>query len=140
MQRYKTIIADALLLLVALCLFSGIAFVLGAPTYGEELGLVPITHPTTGVFAVPEKSGKFGGLPNEHTSKTTWSVHQHSHTCPKCGTSWVHTDASSGSIPDHRCPKCGTLQFVQDARTVVRSPPKASSCPNGNCPVQFRRR
>lgn len=36
-------------------------------------------------------------------------VGSHTHTCPRCGTTWDHA-----SNPGHNCPNCGTAQYVQD--------------------------
>lgn len=32
---------------------------------------------------------------------------QHSHRCPRCGTTWSHGDESHGNAAAHRCPACG---------------------------------
>ena len=34
----------------------------------------------------------------------------HSHTCPKCGTTWSH--GPGARVVSHNCPKCGTYQNV----------------------------
>jgi hypothetical protein len=38
----------------------------------------------------------------------------HTHTCPKCGTTWDH-----GAWSSHNCPNCGTFQNVQDTGRTV---------------------
>ena len=40
---------------------------------------------------------------------TTRAPQGHTHTCPKCGTTWDHA-----SNPSHNCPNCGTPQYVVD--------------------------
>lgn len=42
---------------------------------------------------------------------TTRAPNGHTHTCPRCATTWDHKSNNS-----HNCPECGTEQFVQDAR------------------------
>jgi hypothetical protein len=50
----------------------------------------------------------------------------HTHTCPRCGTTWDHS-----TNPSHNCPRCGTPQYVQDpvARTVTVGGPAYSLAP-----------
>lgn len=51
-------------------------------------------------------------LPMPQKIVTTYrQPHGHTHTCPRCGTTWDHA-----SNPGHSCPKCGTMQFNQDSR------------------------
>lgn len=79
----------------------------------------------------------------------------HTHTCPRCGTTWDHS-----TNPGHNCPKCGTAQYVQDSHprpVAVASPGQslpvtyqaapirytlsgAGGCANGSCssPQRFR--
>jgi hypothetical protein len=52
----------------------------------------------------------------------------HTHTCPRCGTTWDH-----GANPSHNCPACGTPQFVQDPPGMRLTLPTSSGCANGQC-------
>lgn len=70
----------------------------------------------------------------------------HTHTCPRCGTTWDH-----GANPSHNCPNCGTTQFIQDSgsssyRSVVQPTytPRltlfggrlsGAGCANGKCAI-----
>lgn len=47
--------------------------------------------------------------PRLETHLTTRSPVGHTHTCPRCGTTWDHA-----ANPGHNCPNCGTSQYVQD--------------------------
>lgn len=40
---------------------------------------------------------------------TTRAAQGHTHTCPRCGTTWDHA-----ANPGHNCPNCGTYQNVID--------------------------
>ncbi len=61
----------------------------------------PIPPPAPTVIKIPA------------TIPTTVTIYRnpvgHTHTCPRCGTTWDHA-----SNPGHNCPACGTSQYVQD--------------------------
>ena len=82
----------------------------------------------------------------------------HTHTCPKCGTTWGHASSAAGP-GSHNCPKCGTAQYVQDSSpraAAAYAGPTASpvtyklsgagaggcgagGCANGSCGTTTRR-
>lgn len=39
----------------------------------------------------------------------------HWHSCPRCGTSWQHSEASYGNVAAHTCPGCGALVWAKSA-------------------------
>ncbi len=49
-------------------------------------------------------------LPPQQVTVTTRAPQGHTHSCPRCGTTWDHA-----SNPGHNCPKCGAAQYVQDS-------------------------
>ncbi len=100
-------------------------------------------------FTPKTKATAFSSV--SQTVITTRSPQGHTHTCPRCGTTWDHA-----SNPSHSCPNCGTVQYAVDTRyrpvTVVKtvqvapvpSPPvtlatlqrssvSQSACANGQC-------
>ena len=49
----------------------------------------------------------------------------HTHTCPRCSTTWDHS-----TNPGHNCPRCGAAQFVQDTyRKPVTGAPVPQAAP-----------
>ncbi len=63
-------------------------------------------------------------LPTTYAPQATYTAavgDGHTHTCPKCGTTWDHS-----TNPGHNCPRCGTFQNIQDPvrRTVTTSQPQ----------------
>lgn len=81
---------------------------------------------------------------------TTRAPSGHTHTCPRCGTTWDHA-----ANPGHNCPNCGTAQYTQDrsprpvtVRAAAKTPDavapltlaqlqnsviSSSACANGQC-------
>ncbi len=68
----------------------------------------------------------------------------HTHTCPRCGTTWDHA-----TNPSHNCPNCGTQQLYQDQfpkMVEVRNQPiqfqsmqaVQGGCANGSCSTPAR--
>jgi hypothetical protein len=51
----------------------------------------------------------------------------HSHTCPRCATTWSHTGRPGDD--SHNCPRCGTFQNVVSG-IATRA---ALGCASGNC-------
>lgn len=97
--------------------------------------------------------------PKASVTTTTRAPVGHTHTCPRCGTTWDHQ-----ANPGHNCPNCGTAVYVQDRvprpvtirvatvsaapapvpTTVYQLPPgfsAAGGCANGSCSAvgRFRR-
>ena len=71
------------------------------------------------VFGSPEPVAPPPKPPVVKQSLTTRPAVGHTHTCPRCGTTWDHREN-----PGHQCVRCGTFQYVQDARprpvTVIK--------------------
>lgn len=105
-----------------------------------------------------------GALPSQPIKDAPTTVvreaHGHTHTCPRCNTTWDHD-----SNPGHNCPNCGTPQYVQDtvrkpvvtrttsvyqeappsivarsAPVVIRSFGDGGGCANGSCSSSQTRR
>lgn len=62
------------------------------------------------------------------TVVTTRPSQGHTHTCPRCGTTWDHA-----ANPGHNCPTCGTPQYIVDSPTrpvtIRRTVPVQSAAP-----------
>jgi rRNA maturation protein Nop10 len=54
--------------------------------------------------------------PSHYKKAAEVGDYSHSHTCPKCGTRWYHSDEYVGNAAAHACPKpeCGGSTYLKD--------------------------
>ncbi len=114
----------------------------GAGLFGRRAPATYYVPAVTYSYAQPTQAAPVVTAPTTsgttQTTVTTRSPQGHTHSCPRCGTTWDHA-----SNPGHNCPKCGTAQYVQDSsprpvtvftRTYTPAVAVAVAKPKDNCP------
>lgn len=105
---------------------------------------VPYDLPPGGVYGFPKTLTPADKAPPPKTVAPPAAVSTHSHTCPKCATSWSHSGQPGDD--NHNCPRCGTYQNVVSGFSPPSLSPGVSyfvgsgsgGCANGSCSAGVR--